>query len=90
MLRRHDASESDVSGAEWLGSAGVALLLLGFVLNLFGRIEHDARSYHALNLAGAALAAVASWWIGFLPFVVLEVVWALVALFALVRSPQPA
>lgn len=75
-----------MSGAEWLGSAGVALLLLAFVLNLGGRLSHDARSYHAINFAGAALAAGASWWIGFLPFVVLEAVWAAAAAFALLRE----
>ena len=82
--------DRDMSGAEWLGSAGVALLLVAFVLNLAGRIERDARTYHALNLVGAGLAAIASWWIGFVPFVVLEVVWAGVALVAFVRRPQSA
>jgi hypothetical protein len=79
-----------MSGADWLGSAGVALLLLAFVLNLFGLLGHDTRTYHATNLIGASLAAAASWWIGFLPFVVLEGVWAGVALIALVRRPRMA
>jgi hypothetical protein len=77
-----------VTGAEWLGSAGVALLLLAFVLNLGGRLGRETSAYHGINFAGATLAAVASWWIGFVPFVVLEGVWAAVALIALVR-PRP-
>ena len=77
-----------MTGAEWTGSAGVALLLLAFVLNLSGRLGRDACTYHAINLCGAALAATASWWIGFLPFVVLEAVWAGVAGVVLVRSAR--
>ena len=79
-----------MSGADWLGSVGVALLLIAFVLNLLGRVERDAPAYHVMNLLGAGLAATASWWIGFMPFVVLEVVWAGVALAALVRGPRLA
>jgi hypothetical protein len=79
-----------VSGADLLGSVGVALLLLAFALNAAGRLGADARAYHALNLVGAALAGAASWWIGFLPFVVLEGIWAAVAFVALVRPRRAA
>jgi len=41
-------------------------------------------------LLGAGLACYASWRIDFLPFVVLEGTWALVALAALLRPRQPA
>jgi hypothetical protein len=71
--------------ADWIGSLGVALLLAAFALNAFGRLNQQARSYHLLNLFGAGLAAWASWQIRFWPFVVLEAVWAAVALAALVR-----
>jgi hypothetical protein len=69
-----------------IGSAGVALLLAAFGLNLSGRLPQDGRAYPALNLVGAATAAYASWLISFLPFVVLEGVWAIVAGLALLRS----
>ncbi len=51
----------------------------------------DGGVYLALNLAGASLACWASWQIGFVPFVVLEGVWAVVAAVALarLRSGQP-
>lgn len=74
-----------MSAADLVGSLGVAILLLAFGLNAFGRLANDARSYQALNAVGAALAMWASWQIGFLPFVVLEGAWLAVALFALVR-----
>ncbi|MCS5629148.1 MAG: hypothetical protein NZ935_16330 [Planctomycetes bacterium] len=72
--------------SEWIGSVGVGLLLLGFLLNLFGYLPYTARSYQGLNLVGASLACYAAWLIGFLPFVVLEGTWATVACFALLRG----
>lgn len=82
-----------MSAADWIGSLGVGLLLIAFFLNAFGWIDRDARGYHVLNFAGAAIAGYASWVIGFAPFVVLEGTWAFVALAALLRgagaSPRP-
>ncbi len=74
-----------MSGAEAIGTVGVALLLAAFALNLTGRLAPGARAYQGLNCAGAALAAWAAWEVRFLPFVVLEGTWALVAAVALVR-----
>lgn len=74
-----------MSQAEWLGSLGVGLLLLAFLLNLLGRLERSSRVYQAINAAGAGLACWAAYRIGFLPFVVLEGTWCLVAVVALVR-----
>jgi hypothetical protein len=72
--------------ATLIGSIGVALLLLAFVLNLLKLLRADTRLYMSLNLVGAALACYSSYLIEFVPFVVLEGVWAGAALFALVRS----
>jgi hypothetical protein len=69
-----------------LGTAGVALLLAAFLANVAGWLRVESRAYQSLNLAGAALACVASYLIAFWPFVVLEAVWALVAAFALIRG----
>lgn len=66
-----------------VGSIGVGLLLSAFALNLTGRLTRRSRTYHALNAVGAALAALASWSLGFVPFVVLEGTWCLVATAAL-------
>jgi hypothetical protein len=72
--------------ATLIGSIGVALLLLAFVLNLLKLLRADTRLYMSLNLVGAALACYSSYLIEFVPFVVLEGVWAAAALFALVQS----
>ena len=78
-----------MTAADWIGSVGVALLLLAFFLNAFGFLERTSRLYHAMNALGAAVAGYASYAIGFVPFVVLEAVWCLVALAALARSRAP-
>ncbi len=72
--------------ANIIGFTGVALLLLAFLLNLLKRMPAEGRAYAGLNFAGAALACYSSWLIGFLPFVLLEGVWALAAGAALVRK----
>jgi hypothetical protein len=71
--------------AAWIGSAGVSLLLLAFFLNLSGKLAREGRPYAAANAVGGALACASAWMIGFMPFVVLEGTWAVVALVALMR-----
>ncbi|MEM1207333.1 MAG: hypothetical protein AAGN66_29130 [Acidobacteriota bacterium] len=76
------------TAAEWVGSAGVSLLLAAFFLNLAGRLEASSRAYAGMNAVGAAAATASAWMIGFLPFVVLEGTWCLVALWSLLRGPK--
>ncbi len=68
-----------------VGSVGVALLLLAFLLNLFRVLPQDSKAYTVVNFVGAGLSCYASYLIHFLPFVILEGVWCLVALAALIR-----
>jgi len=69
----------------WLGAFGVLILLTAFCLNTFGRLRANSISYASANLIGAALNCWASYQINYPPFVILEGVWALVALAALAR-----
>ena len=71
---------------EIIGFVGVAVLLIAFFVNLFRWLPADSWQYLALNLAGAALACASSYLINFLPFVLLEGTWALVAACALGRK----
>jgi hypothetical protein len=75
--------------ADLVGSLGVALLLAAFALNAFGRLRADSRWYGALNVVGAGLAASAAVLLEYLPFVVLEGTWSVVALVRLVSAPPP-
>ncbi len=69
-----------------VGSSGVGLLLLSFILVLFKLLRADSRVYSLMNFAGALLAGYASLMIHYLPFVVLEGAWAAVALAGVVTS----
>ncbi|MGH8633247.1 MAG: CBU_0592 family membrane protein [Burkholderiales bacterium] len=69
-----------------IGFAGVALLLLAFLFNLFKLLRSDGYSYATLNCVGAALACYSSYLISFMPFVLLEGVWALVAAGAIAQK----
>jgi hypothetical protein len=64
----------------------VALLLAAFFVNVMGWLRADGLAYSGINLIGASLSCFASYLINFLPFVVLEGVWAIVAAFATVRA----
>jgi putative oxidoreductase len=72
--------------ATLIGFAGVALLLIAFLLNLLKLMRSDGHLYMGLNLVGAALACYSSYLISFMPFVVLEGVWAVAALAAIARA----
>ena len=72
--------------ATLIGFVGVALLLIAFLLNLFKLLRSDGHLYMSLNLVGAGLACYSSYLISFMPFVILEDVWALVAMAAITRA----
>jgi hypothetical protein len=76
-----------------IGSAGVGLLLLAFILNLARWIGERSPWYLSMNIAGAALAAWYAWDGGQVPFVVLESAWgaaALVRLVARLNEKRPS
>jgi len=75
---------------EAIGFVGVTLLLVAFFLNLFRRLKAESDAYLALNLIGASLACASSYLIDFLPFVLLEATWAIVAGVALARKLRPS
>jgi len=69
-----------------IGSMGVALLLIAFFLNLFKFLKEDNTVYILLNIVGAALSGYASLLINYMPFVLLESIWCIVALLALFKK----
>ncbi len=62
-----------------IGSIGVSMLLIAFLLNLLKKISHDSFSYIFMNLIGAGLACLASILIRYTPFIILEGTWTLVS-----------
>lgn len=69
-----------------VGSVGVALLLLAFFLNLFKVVSSESKVYAWLNIVGAFVSCYASLLIDYVPFVVLEGVWGIVAVIGLIRN----
>ncbi len=74
-----------LSFADIVGTIGVTLLLVAFGLNLLKKITQNSLSYILLNCIGAGLACLASVLINYLPFIILEGVWTIVSLAALIR-----
>jgi hypothetical protein len=68
-----------------VGSIGVALLLLAFALNLFGVLTQENFVYVWMNILGGGISCYASYLINYMPFVILEGTWTIVALFGLGR-----
>lgn len=70
---------------EILGSIGVTLLLIAFLMNLLKKWSQESLPYILLNTIGAGLSCASSVVIHFVPFIILEGVWTLVSAVALVR-----
>ncbi len=70
---------------DWLGSAGVFLILLAYFLNIFNRLDKEGYFYVLMNISGAALACLASVMLKYLPFIILEAAWTLVSMAALIK-----
>lgn len=68
-----------------ISAIGAALILLAFWALQTKRLRAEQHSYQVLNLVGAGLLATAAFMTESWAFVVLNTVWALVALWALVR-----
>ena len=73
---------------EIIGWTGAALILLAYLLLSAGRLPARSVAYQGANLLGAIAFAINSGWHGAVPSAALNVVWAGIALFALVRMAR--
>jgi hypothetical protein len=71
--------------ADIIAIIGVSLLLLAFFLQTLKIIKTESLTYSLLNFIGAGIAGYASLLIPFIPFVVLEGAWCLVALVSIIK-----
>ena len=71
-----------------IASTGVIILLIAFLLNLYKRLPADSKTYSLLNFVGAGMCGFASYMIKFYPFIILEGIWAFVALVSLFKVPR--
>ncbi|MDE3742497.1 CBU_0592 family membrane protein [Maribacter polysaccharolyticus] len=70
---------------DWIGFIGVFQILLAYMLNVFGKLEKEDLTFIILNFAGASLACTASVLMQYMPFIILEGVWAMVSLITLIK-----
>jgi hypothetical protein len=69
--------------SDWIGSIGVAILLIAYVLILINKVSKNGMAYLLMNFFGSALAAIASYLIRYTPFIILEIAWMLASLFGI-------
>ena len=70
---------------DWIGFIGVFQILLAYILNLTGKIRKKDLTFILLNFIGAGMACLASILMEYLPFIILEGVWASVSFISLVN-----
>ena len=70
---------------DWVGIIGVSSILLAYFLNIKKILTNNDITYLMLNFIGATLACIASILLDYIPFVILEGVWAFVSLFELFK-----
>ena len=74
--------------SDLIASAGVIILLIAFLLNLYRKLSTESKIYSLLNFIGAGICCLASYMIRFYPFIILEAIWAFVALVSLFKVPR--
>ncbi len=70
---------------DWLGFIGVFQILLAYILNVIGKMEKSDLTFILLNLVGAGMACLASIFMKYFPFILLEGVWTIVSLISLTK-----
>ena len=71
---------------DFIGTLGVALILLAYFLNTTRLIPRNEKLFYTMNVIGAALACYASLLINYWPFVILEGTWTLVSIYGLMKA----
>ena len=69
-----------------IGWAGVALLLFAYWLVSTKRVQGDSTQYQALNIMGALLLILNSFYFGAYPSVGVNIAWVGIAVFTLTKS----
>jgi len=70
---------------DWIGFIGIFQILLAYALNVAGKIGNKSLVFILLNLIGAGMACLASILMNYIPFIILEGVWAIISLISLMK-----
>jgi hypothetical protein len=69
----------------WLGSAFV---VIAYFLNIVGKMRADSIPYILMNIAGSACLIVNTVYHKAIPSAAVNVVWIVIAVFALIKRPK--
>ncbi len=67
-----------------IGTIGMILILIAFVLDELNKIMQNTVTYNVLNIAGASLLFYYAFSLKSIPFQILNIFWAAVALYKLI------
>lgn len=62
-----------------IGSIGVTMMLVAFLLNIVDKLDNDHIFYILLNFFGGVMACIASCLIAYTPFIILEATWSIIS-----------
>jgi len=74
---------------EIVGWIGATLIVGAYALLSAGKLQGDSRTYHLMNIVGAAGFVVNSGWNGAYPSAALNVVWIGIGAYALLQRRLP-
>lgn len=68
-----------------IGIAGMVIILVAYLLELFEKVSPINKLYILANFFGAVLLIIYSWFLDSIPFIILNSVWALGALIDFIK-----
>ena len=73
---------------DYIGTIGVSILLLAYLLLLLKAVTASNRIYIWMNILGAGLSTLASVFLKYIPYIILEGTWMLVSIVALFQRKK--
>ena len=74
-----------MADAMYFGVVGLILILTAFILNELKKLNTDSKLYNIFNLIGGISLTYYSYTLKSIPFIILQSVWAIFALYNLIR-----
>lgn len=74
---------------EIAGWVGAALILGAYALLSTRKVRGESLTYHGMNLVGGAALLLNSAWNGAMPSAALNLIWAVIAVYALCQRKRP-
>lgn len=68
-----------------IGIVGLLSILAAFAFNLFHFLSQKSLAYNILNILGSGFLAYYSWLLNSIPFLILQLVWALLSIIKLIH-----